>query len=171
MRRSSWIVLSLAVLFLMVATLLYTLSFADRAPLLDARSGAAMVEKGRRAAERGDTNALLSMFTDDALILGRKRSDFREVFEKSLAEIHGNFSINIRNVEVHPEGRTGEIAFIMDVGQKDATMDAIYFPHLQMRAKVERVRVRRWWGLFEAEEWKAAELTSDPPIIPRASEQ
>ena len=98
MRRSSWIVLSLAVLFLMVATLLYTLSFADSAPLLDARSGAAIVEKGRRAAERGDTNALLSIFTDDALILGRKRSDFREVFEKALAEIHGNFSINIRNV-------------------------------------------------------------------------
>jgi len=84
-----------------------------------------------------------------------------------MSELRGSFSLTIRNLAVKSEGRSTQLTFTMDVGQKDDRMEVVYYPDLRMRAQVEKVRIPRWWGLFEVERWKVTELESDPPILPK----
>ena len=168
MRRSSWIILLTAGSLLVIATVLYSLTYSERAPAMSQAVATELAEAGRRAVERGDVNALFDLFTKDATVLGRTRADAYVEIAKAMSEMRGNFSINIRNLEVRREGRSAQATFTMDVGQKDDRMDVVYYPDLRMRARIAKIRTPRWWGLFEAESWKVTEIESDPPILPKA---
>ncbi len=167
MRRSSWIILLSAGTLLVIATVLYSLTYAERAPAMSQAVAAELLETGRRAVERSDVNALFDLFTEDATVLGRTRADARAEIAKAMSEMRGDFSISIRNLEVRPEGRSAQVTFTMDVGQKDDRMDVVYYPDLRVRARIAKIRIPRWWGLFEAEKWQITELESDPPILPK----
>ena len=167
MRRSSWIVLLTAGILLLITTVLYSLTYAERAPAMSQAVAAQLVDTGRRAVERNDLNTFFNLFTEDAKVLGRSREDARAEIGKAMTELRGNFTLNIRNLEVRPEGRSAQLTFTMDVGQKDERMDVVYYPDLLMRARLEKVRFPRWWGLFESERWMVTELESDPAILPK----
>ena len=168
MRRSSWILLIFAGSLLFITSLVYSITYAEQAPPMSLAEAARIVETGRKAVERGDLNGFFALFADNAMILGRTRADAREEIAKSISELRGNFSLSIRNLEVRPEGRSAQLTFTMDIGQKDDRMDVVYYPDVRMRARVEKLRVKRWWGLFESEQWLVTDLESDPPIQPKA---
>ena len=170
MRRSSWIALVLAVVLLLTAGALYRISSAQPAPPMTRRLGVEMLERGKRAVETSDADALMALFTDDAMILGRRPDDFRKVIEKAFSELKGNFRVETSHVEVETGSANAEIRFVMDLGQRDERMDAVYFPQVRMRAKLVKALTPRWLGLFHVEEWRVIELTSDPQIVPRPTE-
>ena len=171
MRRSSWVVLVLAGIFLLISMTLYTLTFSQEAGRMTRGKAEELVERGRQAVERKDIGGLLALFSRDASILGRTPSNFREVLAKTFAELKGDFRVSVRDIEVRPEGNSASITFVTDIGQKDEKMDVVYFPSVHMRATVRKARAPRWLGLFEAEVWQVTELTSDPPILPKLPDQ
>ena len=170
MRRTSWIVLALAGILMLTAGALYNLSNSEPAPPFTREMGLEIVERGKLAVERSDSGALMALFTDDAMILGRKRSNFRALIDKTFAELTGNFRMEIRDIKVEAGSANAEVRFVVDIGQRDDRMDAIYFPRVRMRAKLVKALIPKWLGLFYEEEWKVIDLTSDPQIVPRQTE-
>lgn len=127
----------------------------------------ALVAKAQQAVESKDTNGLLSMFSDDADIMKRNPGEFREIVDTAFSEIQGTFNMDVRAVNLDFAGGGARITFIMDLGQKNARMDAVYFPNTRIIAHLEKARTPRWLGLYEVEEWKVKRLEADPPILPR----
>ena len=127
----------------------------------------ALVARARKAVETKDTDGLLAMFTSDAVIMERNPDEFREIVGKAFGELHGQFSMETRDVRLDFEARAARVTFIMDLGQKDSQKDIVYYPNVQIRARLEKNVSPRWLGLFEVEEWKVKRLDADPPILPK----
>jgi len=72
-RRSSWIILFSAAILLLITTVLYSLTYAERAPGMSSAVAEEMVTSGRKAIERSDLNSFFDLFTEDAMVLGRPR--------------------------------------------------------------------------------------------------
>jgi ketosteroid isomerase-like protein len=147
--------------------MLYSLALSHKAPAMSPEVAGDLVRRGRAAVERSDSGSFMDLLAPDATIFDRSPEEFEKELDKAFSELRGHFSIDTRNLQVRPEGRTALITFTMDVGQKDGRMNAVYFPGVRVRARVERRKSTRWWGLVEAEEWKVSRLDSDPPLLSR----
>lgn len=164
MHRSSRIALTLGLVFLAAAMLLYSTPASIHAPPLSADLARRVVQRGADALRRRDVEGVMRLFTPTARILGADTNRMREVLASSFPQMRGPLEISIRNLKVRRIGARGEVSFHMDVGEHTRQMDAVYFPDLAITLTLAKTKSARWFGLTTVEEWKITEMTATPPI-------
>ncbi|MGC8667622.1 MAG: hypothetical protein ACP5VE_05860 [Chthonomonadales bacterium] len=164
MHRSSRIALTIGLLSLAAALLLYSAPARMHAPPLSAGVALRIVNTGADALRRRDVEGVMRLFTPTARILGADADRMREILRFSFPQMRGPLDISVRNLRVQSIGGKGEVSFHMDVGEHTPRMDAVYFPNLAVKMTLVKTRSARWLGLTTVDEWKVAEITLTPPI-------
>ncbi len=164
MRRSSRIVLLLAVVVLVTALVLYLRISNSTAPRMTAEEAARFIARGKVAVEQGDTDAIMNMMSPQARILGRNTDDMRTILGSALSQIRGHLNVKTRNLHFKQSRSTAELTFDLDLVQDTKGVSATYFLDHHFTVKLERTTSTHLLGLYHNEDWLIIELTSDPPI-------
>jgi len=164
MHRSSRIALTIGLVCLVAAMLLYSTPTNVHAPPLSPEVALGIIRNGSEALRNRDVEGVMRIFTPDAKILGVDADRMREILRFSFPQMRGPLEIVIRNLHVRPVGAKGEVSFQMDVTEHTRQMDAVYFPNLAVEMTVAKRRSTRWFGLTTWEEWKVTQMTVTPHI-------
>ncbi len=162
MRRSSWVLLGLAGLILVFSVLLYAHAGTYPAPPMNNQTASRIIDKGRAALERRDVDAIMDLMAPTARVLDRRPDELRTLLTRAMEEVQGHLDVTVRNLMARQEQSRAVATFDMDIGQK--SLNAVYYPNLHVRLILDRVPISHWLGLFTTEEWKIAEVTTDPPF-------
>jgi len=164
MRRSSRIVLLLALAVLAAALVLYLRTFNSTAPRMTAEEAAHYIARGKAAVERGDADAIMEMISPEARILGRNTEDMRKILGTALSQIRGHLSVKTRNLRFKQSRSTAELTFDLDLVQDMSGVSATYFLNHHFTVKLEKTPATHILGLYRTEEWLIIEIISDPKI-------
>jgi hypothetical protein len=164
MRRSSCIVLCLALVFLLGAAFFSMRSFSTTAPRMTKAEASRIIDTGRQALERKDSGEIMDLMSPNARIVNRSLGDVQGFIETALRQVKGKLSIVARNIQAHQTGIQADITFDMDVIQKTSKLDAVYFPNLHVTVQLEKRKSDRWLGLFSTEQWKIIQVDTIPVI-------
>src|SRR5258708_16943303 len=154
MRRSSAILLSIALALLMVATVGYLFASNPSAPPMTPIVAQDFLDRGKRMLEARDVDGIMSLFSSDARIFGRSASQMRPVIEQVLREVGSQpLSVGLSHLDVHQNRDGALISLHDDISQRLARADASYYrPRLHF--VLHREKVSRLLGLFSSEEWR-----------------
>jgi len=164
MQRSSWAFLGAAALILALVVVFYTQPFSSSAPPLTPAEVTRIIERGQRALDQHDSDAIMDLMTPDAHILGRRIDDLKPSLDIALQEIHGRLTITTRRIAVTPDRSAATVTFKLDIGQQTDKMNAVYYPNLGVTLRLIKVREARWLGLASTETWKVSEMATNPVI-------
>jgi hypothetical protein len=164
MRRSSCIISFAAILTLSALLVLFFQPFSISAPPMSNAVAQNFISRGQDALRRHDADGIMDVMAPDARILGRRAEDVRPLLQSALHEVQGHLSLSTRNLTTTQDRDRATVKFVMDVGQKTTEMDAVYYGNMHVTLQLEKVRVARFMGLMYAEEWRVADIQTDPPI-------
>src|SRR5579862_9659816 len=102
MRRSSWAILGLASLIFVAAIALYRIPVPVSPPPMTPTLATAILERGKAALERRDTEAILNLMAPNATILGVSPAQMRTILNRAMEELSpGHLTVAWRNLDVH----------------------------------------------------------------------
>lgn len=160
MRRSSWVMVGVALLMLILASIPFVRAKDAAAPPFTAEVMTDILERGRRALEKRDTAALLAMLHPDARLLNRSPDQIRIHLNRMMREL-GESHLRIRwsNLSIRP--RDSSASFDLHISERTPRMEAHYYPNLNLRVRLQKHRTSYLFGLFSVEEWRVIHVESD----------
>ena len=164
MRPSSIKILVAAAVLLIIAMAGFLASTATGAPPMTAERAQRFLNQGKSALQRGDIDAIFSLFSKDATIFGRTPAGFRQIVEQAIRELNGTpLNVTFSKIEVRPEGERTLVSVNLDVFQRLPRADVSYYrPRVHMVLRKERMP--RILGLGSEEEWRIVQLDSEESL-------
>lgn len=160
MRRSSKVVLALALALLLALGFLYVRSLDTDAPPLTPRVASQLLERGERAFEHRSVEGIMELVAPRARLFGRNPDQLRLVLARAFQEMGPNrITADRRNLIVEPMGDTGTASFDVRIGERGGGADVLYYD-LHVSLDLVKVRVPHWLGLYTTEEWKVSRAES-----------
>src|SRR4051794_8569659 len=104
MRRSSCIILCIALVFLLSAAFLYMRSFNSIAPPMTDAEAARIIARGSKALEQKDVSFIVDMMSPDAKILNRSLPEVEGFTQRAVGQVGGHLTVTARNVRAHAAG-------------------------------------------------------------------
>lgn len=164
MRTSSWWILLLALVLLLGLGVLHSQSGARPAPPMNDKTANALLKEIQQLIQHKDTTGLIQMLGDHSLVLGHRSGQLAVLIMRAFREAGPDpILFNWSDLHTSQSGKSAIITINIQVGQKND----------DLRNKVqmgkftviwEKVTKSRFLGLFHAEEWKVAQVTSDSPV-------
>src|SRR5579871_5348754 len=138
MRRSSCVVLIVAVVLLGVAGLLYLRGLDTQAGPMTPQAASAFLQRGKKATEERDVEGIMDLISPNARILGQTPEQMRALLSRSMRELgSGHFTVVINGVEAKQEGGKAYISFDMDLDQHTSAADTHYY-HAHISLALEK---------------------------------
>lgn len=164
-KRSSLIILVVALILLVSVVIMTLLSRDVTAPDMNPSEAEKLLKRGVNALEHGDVDALMDLFTTDASIFNKRADQLRRSLTRAINEIDkSHFIVTWKDLTVVPQGQGAIIQVTISLGEQSKEMNSIYYKDVKMRAHIEKVRSSEWFGLYSLEQWKIRELTGDTEI-------
>jgi hypothetical protein len=164
MRRSSWLVLTLTFMLLIVVCLL-SIYFADfAAAAMTTRQAVALIERGKTAFEQGDADGIMDLLAPEARLFRRDPPQLRTGLERAIADVgSGHLSVAYSDVMARPDGRDAIVTLDITVGEKLPAADVVYYRG-RLALRLIRIHQPQWMGLYNTEEWRILKVDISPPI-------
>lgn len=164
MRRSSKIALSLAALLLLAMFLVYLRTLDTTAPVMTLQVAQRLLEQGKAALERRDTEGILALMAPQARLLGQSVERMRTVLNQAMRELgSSHLTVTWSQLSARQQGNAAYLSFDLEVHQKEALYDARYY-RTQVNLELTKVRTTHWLGLYTTEDWKIVKLESSETL-------
>lgn len=164
MRRSSKIALSLAALLLLAMCLVYLRTLDTTAPVMTLQVAQRLLEQGKAALERRDTEGILALMAPQARVLGQSVERMRTVLNQAMRELgSSHLTVTWSQLSARQQGNMAYLSFDMEVHQKEALFDARYY-RTHVNLELTKVRTTHWLGLYTTEDWKIVKLESSETL-------
>ncbi len=163
MQRSSIVIIIVAVILLILASLPLWSRLNTTAPPMNQISAQLWLDNVTKIAENRDIDGLMDLCTPDARIFGRDDAQSRillvQLYKQAGTE---PIKINISNLQVSANNDTATLDFNAAVSQMDETSDIDWIKsnyHLILQKR----EIKHWFGLFHTEQWQVIEADGKVP--------